>query len=545
MMPLANTARWTVLALFLAGCLDNSAPEMLPIPAQTAHVGSRFELRIEAHDSDGDKLDFGFSSPTLSLDGRARLYELGSEAVFAWTPLAADVGEHQIDFTASDGDAQDRESVKFTVKPSTSAENAPVFRKPLGEGTTLDKQVTDCLRLDVMVEDPDSVQVDITQNPAIPGSELQATGPLEARFSWCPTDAQVAQAVFMLRLAADDHDNPVVKKNFTILIRSDLPRNCPGEAPVIQHTPPPGRETTEAIKITAVVTDDKGLKANPMVYYSTNKPPDPTKLDFNALSQLEMSPVSTTQGGYEASIPNPTSTLNPGESATVFYVLVAEDDDDSGAGNCDHRTQLPANDLFQVKVTKPQQSTTCTTSDECQTGELCDNKTCVKDTCTPKDVNGDKLYHEQSTCPTKHFCPEAGPSTGPSHCAATCTTDSDCKVTGHKCKVFDTKKGCALAGKKVIGRECKDFTECDGKAMCLPWSGGYCSISDCSSFGSFSGKCPTGAACIPLTDSRFSLKTHWLCLQLCKDDSNCRTGDGYSCKSMKDDQSNSKLVCAK
>lgn len=538
---LPHPAHWGLFCLaLLAACANNHAPELFPIEPQTAHVGSRFELRLSATDQDGDKLTFGYSSPTVELGNRARLFDLGGEAIFTWTPIASDVGSHQVDFTVSDGEAEDLESVSFTIKAATNPNTAPIFRKPLNEGTTLDLSVSKCLKQEVLVEDPDSVKVEISQDPPIPGSQLQTVGPLQAFFDWCPTTAQASQSVFVLRLVADDKDNPPVRKNFTILVRSALPQNCPGTAPTIQHTPPASQTTVQDITLEASVSDDKGLKGDPVVYYTEVKPSDPTKLDFASMDQLTMSSAGGTN--YEADLPNPTTALNPGESVTVYYVIVAEDDDDA-TGNCDHRSQLPKDAVFELTVTRPTQSTTCTTSADCKAAEMCKGQTCVADTCTPTDDNGDQLFWEQSDCPTGHFCPESGSTT--SHCAQTCTSDSDCKAAAAKCKVFDTKKGCGQAGAKLIGRECTDFTECEGKAMCMPWPAGYCSISDCDSYGGFSGACPTGAACVPLVDARFSYGTHWVCLQLCKDNNNCRTGDGYSCKTMTDDTGTSQNVCFK
>lgn len=529
-----------VVALGLAACSKNSPPELIPIDPQTAHVGSRFELKLMAHDPDGDRIQFDYSSPTLSLGSdRARLYDLGGEAIFSWTPIASEVGSHQLDFTVSDGDLTDRESVVIVVKASTNPDTAPVFRKPLGEGTTLDLATSQCLQLDVLVEDPDSVSVDISQDPVIEGSTLQSTGPLQARFSWCPTTAQAASSVFILRLVADDHENTVVRKNFTILVRTDLPRNCPGSAPSIQHTPPADQKTLDPIKLTATITDDKGLKGDPTVYYTETKPPDPAKLDYGSMDQVALQLVTGQTTQYEATLPNPTSALKAGESATLYYVIVAQDDDDP-AGSCDHRTQLPASDTFQLKVTRPQDVISCTTSAQCKANQMCQSQSCVTDSCTPQDTNGDKLYWEQSTCPTGHICPVNGLS-ATSHCAQTCTSDSDCKVPGAACKVFDTKDACGQAGTKLVGQDCTDFTQCATKAMCLPWTGGYCSISDCDSYGGFSGPCPAGAACVPLPDTRFSMSKHWLCLQLCKDNTNCRPG--YTCKTITDDQSVSRKVC--
>lgn len=400
------------IGILLLGCSPNHAPEFVQVGVQDAVVGIQFVLRIQAFDLDGDQLSYDYSSPTLTLKDRARLINLVTEVRFTWTPLASDVGVQQVDFKASDGTEEVTLPVTIRVSPGSGLDTAPVFRKPLGEGMTMDLSKQKCLKLEVLVEDPDDTKVDLRQLTAISGSTFSSTGDRSAVFSWCPTTAQAATKRWVLQLKADDHDNPPVLKNYTVLISS----------------------------------------------------------------------ISS--------------------------------------------TKIP-----------------CTTSAQCPLGQVCFLKLCEDDACTPKDTNGDKFYNEQGTCPAGHFCAMPGPTLTSSHCALSCKADSDCQK-GAKCKVFDTEKGCGQAGTKVTGRECKDFTECQGKAMCLPWKGGYCAISDCDSSGGFSGACPTGSACIPLADARFTyLKFHWLCLQQCKDNSNCRTGDGYTCKSVEDDISTTRKVC--
>ena len=169
----------------------------------------------------------------------------------------------------------------------------------------------------------------------------------------------------------------------------------------------------------------------------------------------------------------------------------------------------------------------------------------MSDTCTPTDSNGDGLFWERSSCPYKHFCPSKGPGNAPSHCAASCTDDTDCQLPGYVCKVFDTKRGCGVQGGNGIGSACGSFVECSGMAMCMPWTGGYCAISDCDSSGTFSGPCPPGSACIAMPDSRFTLTgLQWLCLKTCTTGgSECRKSGGYACKTVKDDNDSPQQVC--
>ena len=399
--------------ILFAGCAPNSPPEILRMIAQEAFVGSPFELTLKAADADGDTIHWSYTCPTLNLQGRAHLISLGHEVRFGWTPIAPDVGDHTVDFVASDGEDTAREPVAIRVKASTTSKTSPTFIKPLGEGLVLDLTKSKCLTQEVEVQDPDSPKVSFSLNPALLGASLNSTGSLRAVLRWCPTTAQAANKRHLLGLVADDHDNPKVTKPFTIL-----------------------------------------LKSNP--------------------------------------------TANP-----------------------------------------------CASTSACASGKVCGAAGCVADTCTPNDVNGDKLFWEQSSCPSGHFCPTPGPAgtSTSSHCAATCKKDSDCR-SWERCKVFDTKSGCGQAGAGVVGKPCTSFTSCAGIAMCLPWKGGYCTISDCSSTGGFSGKCPTGSTCVPVTDSRFKgLGKHWICLQSCTSSSNCRAGLGYTCASVKDDLGSTVKVC--
>ncbi len=406
--------RWilSIAMIAAAACAPNAPPEFLPLSPQQAVVGARFELEIQAYDPDGDRLSYGFVCPTLRLEDRARLLNYISKVKFTWTPLAGDVGTHQIDFTASDGAQTAVLSVKVQVKPAAAGETAPVFRKPLGEGMTLDIKQTPCVQLPVLVEDPDDTAVDLRQRAVIPGSTFKVTGGKSGTFTWCPTAAQAVTARWSLLLAANDHDNPPVYKDYIILITS-IP-------PVAQA---------------------------------------------------------------------------------------------------------------------------CVKTAECPLGQVCSLKLCAADGCTPKDENNDLLLHEQGTCPDDHFCAPPGPDASKSHCAADCAADSDCR-SGERCKVFDTQPGCGRAGSRAIGSACADFTECDGRSMCLSWKDGYCALSDCDTGGSFSGACPSGAACIPLEDLRFKfLGTHWVCLKICQAEGDCRSASGYSCKTTADDLGNPQRVC--
>ena len=91
-----------------------------------------------------------------------------------------DPGARRIDFQVSDGRTTSTETVQVTVKESGGV-GSPVFRQPLGTGTTLDLSKHDCIDVKVLVEDTDSTEVSIDELPPfVEGAQLMQTGPFDA-----------------------------------------------------------------------------------------------------------------------------------------------------------------------------------------------------------------------------------------------------------------------------------------------------------------------------------------------------------------------------
>ncbi len=348
--------RWLCVALLLIGCGsgevdDNKAPVLGPLSDQVVSVNQPLSFSLLGSDPEGAQLSFSLSTDAEGITRRATLTPAGSDAaVFSWTPLATDIGTHVVGFTVSDGSKSDSRAVTIEVKSSVG-NGVPVFRKPLGTGTTLDLATRKCAEVQVEVEDPDSPGVTIEEvEPKIAGAELIQDSGLTATWQWCPSPAQVQAAdVHTLRLSADDGDNPKVSKNFVIVLRKPQKANCPGEAPVIVHTPSDVSGIHD-IKITAQVSDDLGIKGEPLLLYSTSDPGSPA--DLSKMTQVSLVKQSGSQqaGEWRGSIPNPVATAPSGTRADVYYILVARDDDDPAA-DCDHLTQSPPSGSHHISVT--------------------------------------------------------------------------------------------------------------------------------------------------------------------------------------------------
>jgi hypothetical protein len=343
----------------VTACGSNHPPKLQPIADQTAAVGVELSFDVRATDSDGDTIKFDFAAPGLpDIKTRATPATLTSfadgVAIFRWTPQAGDrnAAPYAFDFKASDGHATTTETVQITVSDAAGG-TAPVFRQPLGTGTTLELDTNACIDVPIVVEDTDSTEVMIAQEqPLIEGAMLTADGPFTATWHWCPTDAQVAaQDRYMLVLSADDGTNPKTLKSYLIVLRKTPPMNCPGMAPAVMHTPPAAQSTVMDIAITATITDDIGVKSA-ILYYSTNPPgtpPDVTTMDQVPMTMSAGTPLS---GTWSATIPNPVAASAAGAKMTIYYIIEAKDNDDP-MGTCDHLVDAPATGTYTVDVTNP------------------------------------------------------------------------------------------------------------------------------------------------------------------------------------------------
>ena len=373
---LSTMTTLTCLATLVA-CSGGSPPELSGLTDEVAQVGTEKTIMLNGTDPDGDALSYRFKAADLqNLDGHALITVSPSGAgVFRWTPLANDVGEHPFDFTVSDGDHDTTVTINIDVKSAVGSATAPIFRAPLGTGTTIDLTKKKCVDLEIDIEDQDTAQVTIgMEEPKITGATIDQLSGTHAKFSWCPTREQETEQRYTLTLSADDGENPKAIKNYLIVLRgSSTGTTCPGTAPVISHTPE--NETTIAgLTIPVSVTDDQGLKEAPLFYYSLTNPGTMPNLGPGGMTQLSTIKITgtPTNGQYAADVPNPVAGMPAGTVKTLWYVFVADDDDDE-TGNCDHTTQ---SQVYSMTVTSNGSAnqgicTTCTSDSQCGAGDLC------------------------------------------------------------------------------------------------------------------------------------------------------------------------------
>jgi hypothetical protein len=339
---------------------------------QVAQVGTELVLDLNGTSAEGGRLSYGYHAADLTdLDGHAEVTVSPSGVgVFRWTPLAADVGNHPFDFTVSNSSGQTTVTINIDVKSAIGSATAPIFRQPLGSGTTIDLTHTTCVMLDVVVEDQDTSQVKLAQEqPVIDGATLNQIDGQSAKWKWCPTRDQTSESRYTLILSADDMDNPKTIKDYLIVLRGST-SNCPGAGPSISHSP--SDQTTRLdLALTANVSDAAGLKDTPLLYYSTSNPG--ATPDVSTMTQLSTTLTSgdSMNGQYTGTVPNPVASAADGTATTLYYVFVADDHDTTN--NCDH---VATSQVYQMMVTAGGAATAglcqpCTADDQCGTGNEC------------------------------------------------------------------------------------------------------------------------------------------------------------------------------
>jgi len=449
---------FTCLATTVA-CGPDAAPELRGLSDQVAQVGSELTIELDGTDADGDRLEYGFRAADLTdLERRAEITQSPSGAgVFRWTPMAADVGEHAIDFTVSDGTRSSTVTISVDVRSAIGAATAPVFRLPLGSGTTLDVTQQPCVDLDIVVEDQDSVRVQITQvDPVIEGASLTSRDGLTASWHWCPTREQQAESPYTLVLAANDGDNPRTVKDFLIVLQGGSGASCPGAAPAIAHS---ARDVTSILDVALDVTvsDDRGIKDAPLLYVATTQPAEP--LDLSKMTLLMTTAVSGDRkmGVYRASVANPVAQMPAGTQQRLYYAFAARDDDDE-TGSCDHTTVSP---VYTMTVTSTGAAdlpicAPCTGDAQCGAG----------DECVRMGTSG-ATYCLQACgggCPTGYTCSTAPVTSVDGHMAVQCVPDrGTCAVQTGTCdddrwEVNDTRSD--ASHNPVLGPDTYDLVSC-------------------------------------------------------------------------------------
>ena len=391
---------------------SGAAPRLDPIEDKVVAVGEQLTFRVVATDDDGDSLSYSFESDVVEIHQRAFLtLRPDRTAWFSWSPVAVDVGVHTFDFSVSDGERNT--STTVTIEVVDSLNSAPVFLKPAGEGTALDLSDKRSIIVEVEVTDPDDTSVTIEAiEPIVPGSLLEQVTDFTARWTWAPSDEQIAASdIYQVTFAATDSDNQTTKKRFTIVLRAGSDRcDSDGLPPVVVHMPQNFSTVNDKLRFEAEITDDIGITGMPLFSYSLMDPGTPPS--FNEMTTVFM---DVDEGNrWKVDIDNPVRGMPAGSSQQIFY-FIAVADADGGAGTC-HITQHPQDDRHEITVTSAGIgcTDTCGSGDtRCEDGAefSCEQTAdCWDWSATPARICDSGVCANESVC-LAESCPSESPTT--------------------------------------------------------------------------------------------------------------------------------------
>jgi len=413
-----------IASLTATAACTGQGPSMEPIEDRVVAVGEQLEIEIKADNGGKSDIRFDYSSDAPGTGSATVTKRPDGTGLFTWTPGADAVGKWSFDFSATDGTGKSSESVGIEVRSAVGSNSLPQFRRPLGEGTAVPvaAEASSCVEVEMVVTDQDSTEVTFAEEePKIEGGMMLQDSEFEGTWRWCPTPQQVeAQERYVLTLSADDGVNPKSIKRYQIILREENARTCGGEPPVVTHTAA-DQSTKNPIHISLDASDESGLKAAPLIYYSTTPPADPPDLTQMTMLHMNLASGDTRTGSYDIDLPNPIPDASPGTSQTLYYVVVTEDNDDSG-GKCDHLVTQS----FQMNVTVPDGDGGLGLCEPCTTDAQCGGPA---DNCLRVGVEGE------------------------SFCFKACTTDGECG-NGYICSPTELE---SIEGAK--GRQCVPMNE--------------------------------------------------------------------------------------
>lgn len=420
-------------ALWL-GCGSSEGPRFEALDHQVAAVGQELVVELLASNDDGSAISYSYDTDAPNLGDRASLTQRpGGASVFAWTPTAEDIGTWTFDFHAIDAHGQSTESITIEVRSAVGSQTLPQFRRPLGAGTALNTAGDDCVEIEIVIEDQDTAAVTISEaEPKIEGAELLQDSDTDALWRWCPTPAQIAaQDRYLLTIHADDGENPAAVKRYQIVLRDHGDKSeCSGSAPTVRHTAQ-NFSTLGPIEITASVSDDTGLKGAPFLYYSLDRPSDPPDLSSMIQLPFRLAAGDPTEGTYSVTVPNPLA--EPGAAvtdATLYYVIVAEDNDDKG-GRCDHVVTSPFQALVQSPDVPEAGAGLC---EPCTSDAQCGD---ADDLCLGVGVEGESFCFQScdgpGTCPDGYICSPAAMTSREGGSARQCIPITESCAGGASC----------------------------------------------------------------------------------------------------------------
>lgn len=309
-----------------AGCYEYGAtgagasgPVFAPIGNKDATVGTLLTFEVAASDPNGDTLTYSASG----LPQGATF----SNQTFAWTPVAGQVGSHNVTFTVSDGQAQDSARITITVTtPNSPPVLAAIGSKSVNENASLSFPVS-------------ATDADSQNTLAYSASGLPNGATFSGQtFTWKPGYNQAGSYQVTFTVSdGRDQDSEVVTISVANVNRT------PAMSSISDRSVDAGN--TLEFGITATDPDGDSLT------YSAGGMPAGANLNG---PNFTWTPTSTQTGSYDITFTASDGSLSASRTATIVVVAVKPDTTAPVIARCSPEPdsiQVPLNNLVTLHVT--------------------------------------------------------------------------------------------------------------------------------------------------------------------------------------------------
>ena len=491
----------------------NHPPVLLSIGDKQATPGLSLIFLVKATDPDNDPLTFAVYGdlPEGAQFGPA---ESGSmEQKFSWTPLESDSDfEVFITFSVSDGQADDRETIRLSITETSSCIDdvfdQPPFNNTYHTATTIPEGTTEQLKL--CPEDHDwfafttdesvKLEVLVTHDITEGDLDLEFFDPSEQLLKRSETTGNnetiiipytPAPGTYRVHIYGWEQDSA----NYTLTLQISDGIPCDPDLAEVQG----GNDSSWSAWPVATDTELEGLTlcGDPDWYIIPMEAGNSLMTDI-VYATTDIPPV------LRIYHPDRVQLLAEGESFTEINTIRAELEEIEEPGN--YLIQVIGTEIgqnYSLKIMLNPFSDICTPL-SCEEGRVCgDNGECQSDFCAT-----------ETNCPALSICLD-------NICLTPCENNESCRNHfGEFCKFFwfDPNGYCSPARNAQIGDPCTSWRDCAGSAICMDTPGGICMLLGCSS----QEHCPIGSACGLSTDGG-------ICSASCQQDSDCRNTEGYEC----------------
>ena len=279
----------------------NQPPVFESNPVTIAQVGEPYVYNIETSDPDGDPVTV--SAITIP-DWLTFTADDGGTGVLEGTPLASDIGDHEVVLQASDG--EDTTNQMFTIEVRDAPNEPPLFTTTFDEETIAEG---DEFFFQFEAEDPDDDELtfSLTEGNDVENASITAGG----LFTFNPESGQAGSYDFTVRVSdgelSDEHD-------FVVNVEAD------NQPPVFESDPVTIAQVGEPYVYTIETSDPDG---DPVTVTAITVPDWLTfSADDGGTGVLEGTPLASDIGEHEVVLQ-----ANDGESTTnqEFTIEVREE----------------------------------------------------------------------------------------------------------------------------------------------------------------------------------------------------------------------------